>query len=289
MSTEVVEEVQALDQESEQESQRSTEDTSVQERPPESNPDDDDDDVVVLVDDKPLNQPDEEESTQAPEWVRDLRKQHREAQRKIREQEAELQRLKTPAPKPQPTLAAKPKLEDFDFDTDRYESAVIEWHEQKRQVDALNEQAKRTEEAQKRNWAQRLEVYKSSRDTLKISDYDQAEDAVQKNLNVVQQGIIIQGAENPALVVYAIGKDPSKAKEFAQITDPVKFAIAIGKLETKLKVTNRKPPPPPSTVRGNASVSGTVDSHLERLRVEAERTGDYTKVHQYRQQKKKTS
>jgi hypothetical protein len=281
MSTEVVEEIEAPVQESEE----VTEAVNTEERPPKSE-DDDEGDVVVLVDDKPLNQVDEEETAQAPEWVRDLRKQHREAQRKIREQEAELQRLKTPAPQPQPTLKAKPKLEDFDFDTDRYETAVIEWHEQKRQIDALNEQAKRSEEAQKRNWAQRLEVYKSTRDALKINDYDQAEDTVQKNLNVVQQGIIVQGAENPALVVYALGKDPAKAKEFAQIADPVKFAIAIGKLETKLKITGRKPPPPPSTVRGNASVSGTVDSHLERLRSEAERTGDYTKVHQYRQQKK---
>jgi hypothetical protein len=90
--------------------------------------------------------------------------------------------------------------------------------------------------------------------------------------------------------VYVLGKDPTKAKEFAAIKDPVKFAIAIGKLETKLKVTNRKaPPPPPTTIRGNASISGTVDSHLERLRAEAERTGDYTKVHQYRQQKKDSS
>jgi hypothetical protein len=158
MSTEVVEEIEAPVQESEE----VTEAVNTEERPPKSE-DDDEGDVVVLVDDKPLNQVDEEETAQAPEWVRDLRKQHREAQRKIREQEAELQRLKTPAPQPQPTLKSKPKLEDFDFDTDRYETAVIEWHEQKRQIDALNEQAKRSEEAQKRNWAQRLEVYKSAR------------------------------------------------------------------------------------------------------------------------------
>lgn len=289
MSTEVVQEIETQAQQLGAPNEGSHDET-VSENPSENEANADEDQVVVLIDDKPLNQEEPETDTPAPEWVRDLRKQHREAQRKIREQDAEIQRLKAPAAQPQTmTIKTKPRLEDFDFDTDKFETAVIEWHEHKRQVDALNEQAKQVEEAQKRNWAQRLETYKSSRSSLKLEDYDQAEDTVQQNLNVVQQGIIIQGAENPALVVYALGKDPEKAKEFAKIIDPVKFAIAIGKLETKLKITSRKPPPPPSTVRGNASVSGTVDSQLERLRQEAERTGDYSKVHQYRQQKRNTS
>ncbi len=250
----------------------------------------DEDQTLVTIDDQPINQADDSENkAPAAEWVRELRKQHREAQRKLKEQEAELQRLKAPA-QVQPTITTKPRLEDFDFDTDKYEAALLKWHEHKKQIDDLEAQAKQTEEQQKRNWAQRLEVYGTSKQSLKLEDYDQAEDVVQQNLNVVQQGIIIQGAENPAAVVYVLGKDPTKAKEFAAIKDPVKFAIAIGKLETKLKVTNRKaPPPPPTTIRGNASISGTVDSHLERLRAEAERTGDYTKVHQYRQQKKDSS
>jgi hypothetical protein len=286
MSTEVVQEVETPAQQLEAPSEGSH-DEAVLENLGENEANADEGQVVVLVDDKPLNQEESQAETTAPEWVRDLRKQHREAQRKIREQDAEIQRLKVPVTQPQTmTIKTKPRLEDFDFDTDKYETAVIEWHDHKRQIDALNEQAKQAEEAQKRNWAQRLETYKSSRSSLKLEDYDQAEDTVQQNLNVVQQGIIIQGAENPALVVYALGKDPEKAKEFAKIVDPVKFAIAVGKLETKLKISSRKPPPPPSTVRGNASVSGAVDSHLDRLRQEAERTGDYTKVHQYRQQKR---
>ena len=52
-----------------------------------------------------------------------------------------------------------------------------------------------------------------------------------------------------------------------------------------MKVTNRKAAPPPEkTVRGNGAVSGTVDSQLERLRAEAEKTGNYTKVNAYKMQ-----
>ena len=113
---------------------------------------------------------------------------------------------------------------------------------------------------------------------------------MQDQFNVTQQGIIVQGADNPALVVYALGKNPKKAKELASITDPVKFAIAVGKLETQLKVTNRKAPPPPEkTLQGTGPKSGAVDSTLERLRADAEKTGDYTKVLQYKRQKREAT
>jgi len=39
-------------------------------------------------------------------------------------------------------------------------------------------------------------------------------------------------------------------------------------------------------LKGKAPKSGAVDSNLERLRAEAERTGDYTKVIAYKNQKR---
>ena len=45
--------------------------------------------------------------------------------------------------------------------------------------------------------------------------------------------------------MYALGKNPKKAKELGEITDPVKFAFAVAKLETQLTVTSRKQVPPP--------------------------------------------
>ncbi|MCY1427445.1 hypothetical protein D9M71_432910 [compost metagenome] len=97
----------------------------------------------------------------------------------------------------------------------------------------------------------------------------------------------MQGADNSALVVYALGKNAAKAKELAAIKDPVKFAFAIAKLETQLKVQAKKSAPAPErTVSGSAPKSGAVDSSLERLREEAAKTGDYSKVTQYRKQQK---
>jgi hypothetical protein len=55
-----------------------------------------------------------------------------------------------------------------------------------------------------------------------------------------------------------------------------------------LKVQPRSKPPAPErgVPSGTAPVSGASDATLERLRLEAERTGDYTKVVRFRQQLK---
>jgi hypothetical protein len=55
----------------------------------------------------------------------------------------------------------------------------------------------------------------------------------------MQQAILKKGAANPALMVLRTGTHPKKLQELASIKDPVKFAVAVGKLETEVKVTKR--------------------------------------------------
>ena len=232
--------------------------------------------------------PPPEESAAAPEWVRELRKSHREAQRKIREYEQKLQTLQATETKPV-ALGAKPKLEDYDYDSDKFEQALDAWHERKRQVAEVEARARSAQEEQAKAWQTKLESYGKAKAELKVRDYDDAEEIAQQTLSVVQQGVILQGADNPALVVYALGKNPKKAKELSSIADPVKFAFAVAKLEKELKVMPRKSAPAPErVVQTTGPKSGAVDSTLERLRAEAEKTGDYNKVMQYRRQKRST-
>ena len=245
----------------------------------------DEQEIKITLGGETLTEP-EPEAERAPEWVRDLRKSHRELQRKVREYESREQTA--PAAQAIPTLSAKPKLEDHDYDTDRYETALESWYKQKDAVESAKRQQQQQAEEHQRTWQAKLDGYTKAKTELKVRDYEDAEATVQETLNVVQQGVVLQGAENPALVVYALGKNPKKAKELASISDPVKFAFAIAKLESQLKVTaTRKPPPPErSAPAGNAPISGTTDSVLERLRVDAERTGDMTKVIAYRRQQR---
>lgn len=274
-------------EELEQESELKDEDSlSTEEELSEEEEDDDDSVVVTIGDEKPPAE-DEEEKT-APKWVKDLRKQTKEQAKRIRELEQEAAAKAAPATKV-PDLGPKPTLEDSDWDAEDFEQKLTAWHDRKRQIDQEKAKAVEQEEAQKQEWQGRLTSYAKAKEDLKVRDFDDAESNVLSTLDVTQQGIIVQGADNSALVVYALGKNPGKAKELASIKDPVKFAFAIAKLETQLKVQakSKSAPPPEGKVRGgSAPVSGSVDSTLERLRADAEKSGDYSKVSAYRKQQR---
>lgn len=244
------------------------------------------DEVVVSIGEEA---PPAEEEQRAPEWVRELRKANREKERRIRELEAKLQTTAQTENKPV-ALGPKPKLEEFDYDADRFEQALDAWHERKRQHDLETERVRQAEQTQQQAWQAKLENYSKAKAELKVRDYEDAEAIAQEVFNVTQQGVILQGADNPALVIYALGKNPKKAADLAKINDPVKFAFAVAKLEKELKVTNRRAAPAPERViQGTGRVSGAVDSTLERLREEAARTGNMTKVIQYKAQKRAAS
>jgi hypothetical protein len=241
-----------------------------------------DESVVVTIAGETPPQEDDEENDRAPEWVRDLRKQYREEKRRNRELEEKLAAASGGSSEAV-QLAEKPTLEKADYDTDRYETELAAWYEQKRKYDEVEASKQAEQQAVEQEWRQKLEGYQSAKADLKVRDFEDAEDTVQETLSTTQQGMILQGAENPALLVYALGKNPKKAKELASLTDPVKFAFAVAKLETNLKVTKRKASSKPEkALSGTARPSGSVDSTLERLRAEAERTGDYSKVFAYK-------
>jgi hypothetical protein len=241
------------------------------------------DEVVVSIGEEEPQQ--QEEPAHAPEWVRELRKTNRELKRQNQELQGRLQQT---APVQQAVqLGKKPTLEDHDYDAEKFEQSLESWYDRKRQTD--EQQAKQDAELQNQNraWQSKLNSYTKAKAELRVKDFEDAEAVAQELFSVTQQGVMLQGADNPALVVYALGRNPKKAKELAEIKDPVKFAFAVAKLEKDMKVTSRKTAPPPErVVSGTARNSGAVDSTLERLREEAARTGNMSKVVAYKRQKK---
>ena len=247
-------------------------------------PDDEGDEVTVSIGDEAP--PAQEEHTPAPEWVKELRKSNRELQRQNRELQGKLQTTGQTEPKPA-ALGKKPSLEDHDYDAEKFEVALSDWFERKRKADDIAARQEAEIANQQKAWQTKLESYTTAKAARKVKDFEDAEAVAQELFSVTQQGVVLQGADNPALVIYAIGKNPKKAKELAAIKDPVKFAFAVAKLEKELKVTPRKTAPPPEkVVTGTGRSSGAVDSTLERLREEAARTGNMTKVIAYKRQKK---
>jgi len=230
-------------------------------------------------------QPPADEEARAPEWVRELRRKQRETVKELKEARAKIEALtagNTPS-----ELGAKPTLEDCDYDADRYESQLVDWYERKRKADEAKAKAEQAEREQSTAWQAKLEGYGKAKAELKFKDFEEAEAEASEILSSTQQAIIVKGSKNPALLIYALGKDTKEAKELAAISDPVEFAWTAATMEAlKLKVTTKKNtlPPPERVLEGNGRVSGTVDSNLARLEAEADKTGDRSKVVAYKAQ-----
>ena len=231
----------------------------------------------------------DQELKTAPQWVKDLRKSEREKARRIRELEAQVRTQQAPQATQVPTLGAKPKLEDFDYDETKYDQALEKWYEDKRKVDKAKEEVESQERARQEAAQARLNGYIGEAKELRVKDFQDVESEVVSALSLEQQGILLAGADKPALLVYALGRNPAKLKSLAQINDPVRFAFAAAKLESQLKTSRTATKPAPESrvsSSGGAPASGGSQKTLERLREEAARTGDMTKVIQYKRQLK---
>lgn len=245
----------------------------------------DDGEVVVMLGDEPLpaSNEDEIDGKPAPAWIKELRKQNREKDKRIRELEQAQQAAQQQAAPATQTLGPKPTLEGCDFDGEVYAEKLVAWNDQKRKVDEQEAAARAEQEAAQAAWNQRLTSYNTAKAALRVHDFDGAEHVVRETLSQTQQGVILQGADKPELVVYALGMNPAKAKELAAIKDPIKFAFQVAKLEGQLKVAPREkaPPAPERQVRGTAGGVTGVDNTLARLQAEADKTGDRTAVAKY--------
>lgn len=261
---------------------------------PEADSEDGGETVVTIGDDAPP--PDDEgENSEAPEWVKGLRKKHREeakarrdAERRAKELEQKLAEA-TGAGKPA-ELGPKPTLENADYDSERFEQELLNWHEQKRKHDEAKASQEAEREAAEQEWQERLEKYQQERAHAgaKFRDFDDAESVAQDVLSDQQRAMIVDAADDPTRLIYALGKNPDKAKELANIKNPVKFAFAVAKLETTVRETTRKAPPKPeSKLSGAGRVSGSTDATLAKLEAEAEKTGDRTAVIRYKSKLKK--
>jgi hypothetical protein len=253
------------------------------EAPPDDAPEEEEGEVVVTFGDEAP--PPEPEPTLDSNPLREQRQKIKELEREKRELEDRLRAKE--APIPETPLGPKPKLEDYDYDADKFELAYDDWTERKRQADEKAAKANAEARAKEEAWQAKLADYGQAKAKLKVLDYEDAEERIQQIFDVTQQGVMIAGADNPALLVYALGKHPAKAKELAAIKDPVKFAFAVAKLETQMKTTSRPraaPPPPETPLQSTAPSRSATNATLERLEEEALRTGNRTKVAAYRRQ-----
>lgn len=226
----------------------------------------------------------QEEKEPAPAWVKELRKNYKDSQRKIRELEGQLNKTKV---EEAPKLAPKPTLESCEYDEDKYEASLDVWYERKLKFDEhqAKEELKKLEQQQA--WQNDLNNYNECKSKIKVSDYADAESNLVSIFSVEQQQVLVKSTKNPAYVVYALGKNDKFAKEMASIKDVVKLAVAFRDFENeKMRVNQKKISPAPDR-RVNSTTSGGADHKLLQLEEEADRTGDRSRLHKYKLELKK--
>lgn len=233
--------------------------------PAEGEPQEPEELVITIGDDEP--QPENETRT-----LREMRARLREASQELRE----LKRAKAQEQqKPEDPVGPKPTIESCDWDAEAFESQLFAWTERKRADDDKKREAQRQQEQQQQEWAQRLAGYEKAKKALKVPDFEVAEDRVKDVLSDMQQAILME-AESTATLVYAIGNAPKRLAELAAITNPVKFAMAVARLETQVKTTPKKSYTPEAKVQSGNGGAMAGKANLEALREKARKTGDYT-------------
>lgn len=227
--------------------------------------------VVSFGEDEPELEPD----NAAPEWVKELRRQNREQAKRIKELEQATQ------PAVQTEIGPEPTLADHDYDEVEFKQAWRKWNEKATEVEKAKQAKIEQERAAEEDFNRRLAAYNEAKAKLPVQDFDDAEAVLLEQFDATQQGLLVKLAKQPALFAYALGKNPTKAKTLAAIKDPVDFIAAAVRMEMDMKQAKRAPAPE-KVLSGGVPGATAVDNRLEKLREEAARTGDFTKVNAYK-------
>lgn len=287
ITEDVIEDDEVVDQNTTEQENEVTEDvqeaSKVEETPVET-----EEEVVSIEGETPSPEDVVENEQTAPKWVKEVRAKNRQLQNELRE----LRKLQGTSVQTQesPSVGEKPTLEKCEYDADVFEAKYSQWLDAKRKVEAEADSRKKQEEQKQAEWNDRLNHYKKLKSELKVSDFDDAENAVVEQMSESQQAIIIKGGTNVAALIYAIGKNSKILKELSSIQDPVQFAFAVAKLETKVKIAQRKvTTTPEKAVRASSGTPSAAPAgkQLERLQAEAEKTGDFTQVMAFKRQQKR--
>ncbi len=222
----------------------------------------------------------DDETEEEPELVKKLRDQIRDRDRKL----AQFRRAPVAADDdPEPLVPDEPSEDDAGWDFDKFREAMRA--REKAVLAHADWKARQTERDNARNAAQarqskRVEQQKNA---LGAKDYDAKIERVKEALSPEQLAVIINAAENPAKLLYALGGSEARLAELAGEENLARVAGKAYAMEGKITMGKKTAPAPETMVRGaTGTLSHGTDKHLERLEKEAERTGDRSAVQKYK-------
>lgn len=225
-----------------------------------------------------------EEPVEETPLIRQLRAEVRDAKRELAE------RRKAEAP--QIVVGERPTLEGCDYDEDKFAAELEQWHERKGQAAEAEKQAAQQAQVRNQEFERAIGTYRTRAAALPVKDFQQAEEAVRAALPDLLQSAIIQYADDPAKVVYALYKHPQKMAQIADEPDPIKAIKAVWNMERNIKVATRKAPPPPmagNIQRGSAPVASAPDKEAEKLFNAGQKSGDMTAYLAYQREQRRNA
>lgn len=249
----------------------------------------DSDELVVNLDDEPEPEPEKESSV-----IRNLRKRLKDEKAlkaKNRELEEKLKKYEPVDPEIiDPGKPPEMSDPDVDYDNDKFAAKMREYVKKEQRAEEYKVQQQRKAEAQQVALQERQAIYNEQKNGLGRSDFKEAEDVVVESLSIEQQDTILRYANDKALLVYALGKNPDRVEELSKIDDRTEFALAIRDIERSIKPvrSNKKKISAEKPISG-AGAAATSKSKLERLEAEADKTGDRTALQRYKRQLKNQS
>lgn len=254
---------------------------------------DDDQDAEVSVSFGETTDDEPEEVKQAPQWVKDLRKREREQAKRLKQQEREIEQLRTPTGQSVqiPQVRDKPTLEMHEFDPVAYEADLEKWVSEKSAADAKTREIEIKQQQEAQAAQQHYLNYQQRAKALNRPDYEQVELRVANALSPVQRSLMLEASDKTEMLVVALDNDPTQLERLSKITNAAKFAAEIGKLEGQLKVSkvSKAKPSVPDTNLSSTRASTTTDKQLEKLEQQARDTGDRTALNEYKRKLKSKS
>lgn len=234
---------------------------------------DEDEEVVISFDGDGEDEEEAKLDEKGKSILAKVRQREREAQKELRALKKQLSEV---APKEEEKIPPRPTLESVGFDREKYDTALLEWHEKNRAAED-RKKAREEEEAKALEAHQaRVNAHRQKAESLKLPDYQETEDQVVATLKEPwQQQAILDLFENSPEVFYALGKSPKRLEALAGEKNIFKFSVALAELGRAVKVERRKPVQTERRVRsGKPPVSSA--ENLDALKRKAQRTGDYS-------------
>lgn len=194
----------------------------------------------------------------------------------------------------QPKELVKPNPADFEDgvndpefikQSDEYTQALID----KKVADGIAKatetvsQTTNQEEQSKALLSKQVKHYEKAEE-IGAPDYSETEDVALEILGNDYANQIIDNFDDSHVILYYLGKNPEEAKRLQKLiaTSPVKGVAEMGRLsaELKLKPKQTTAPNPDEELKGDGSSDSqdAITKQLEKLRAEAAKTGDMSKL-----------